>query len=160
MIQLVPMNEDHFEAFMQLSERDQMEGHVREGRWRAEDAQVNMDRLKAQFLPEGMATPGHCFWTIEDADSGVPVGGLWVALAEEGETRQFFVMDVQIFEPYRRRGYGTEAFLAMEEKARAMDVSTIALHVFEENHPARAMYQKLSYTGTDTQMAKAVPRSV
>ncbi len=159
MINLVPMNQAQYESFMELSMRDQMEGHVREGRWRAEEAQANMDRLVAQFLPQGLATPNHSFFAITEEGSGTTVGGLWYLLAEEGDTRQFFVVDIQVFDQYRRRGYGTQAFLAMEENAREMGVSTIALHVFTDNHPARAMYCKLGYSGTETEMAKAIPAS-
>lgn len=160
MIHLVPMNQEQYEALMKLSERDQIEGHVREGRWRPEEAEANMARLKAQFLPQGLATPNHFFWAVVDADSGAEVGGLWVALAEEDGQRQFFVFEIQVYESYRRRGYGTQAFLAMEEKAREMGVTSIALHVFADNHPARAMYQKLGYAGTDTQMVKVISAPV
>lgn len=154
MIRLVRMNEAQYQAFMELSARDQREGHVREGRWRADEAEANMARLVAQFLPQGLATPGHLFWAIEEEGSRALVGGLWVALAEEAGARQFFVMDIQIYEPYRRRGYGTQAFRAMEDMAREMAVIAIALHVFAGNHPARAMYRKLGYAGTDTEMTK------
>jgi GNAT superfamily N-acetyltransferase len=160
MINLVPMNQEQYEALMNLSERDQIEGHVREGRWRAEEAEANMARLKEQFLPQGLATPNHFFWAIVDADSRAEVGGLWVALAEEDGERQFWVFEIQVYEPYRRRGYGTQAFLAMEEKAREMGVSFVGLHVFADNQPARALYQKLGYTGTDTQMAKVISSPV
>ena len=160
MIRLVPMDEDQYSDFIKLSERDQIEGQVRVGRWRADEAEARMAELKAQFLPEDLATPDHFFWAVQYTDSGEQVGGLWVALVEEAGQRAFFVFDIQVYEPYRRRGYGTQAFLAMEEKAREMDVSSIALHVFEDNLPARAMYHKLGYSGTGSQMAKAVPRSV
>lgn len=160
MIQLVPMNEDQYDAFMELSERDQIEGQVRVGRWRADEAEARMAELKAQFLPLGMATPDHFFWSVKDTGSGEQVGGLWFALVEEAGQRAFFVFDIQVYEPYRRRGCGTQAFRAMEEKAREMEVSTVALHVFEDNLPARAMYHKLGYAGSGSQMTKAVPRSV
>jgi GNAT superfamily N-acetyltransferase len=156
MIQLVPMNKDRYEAFMALSARDQMQGHVREGRWRAGEAEANMARLLGQFLPEGLATPNHFFLTIEEEGSGKNAGGLWYMLTEEEGTRQFFVVDIQIYEEYRRRGYGAQAFRAMEDNAREMGVATIALHLFADNHPARAMYQKLGYAGTDTAMAKEI----
>jgi GNAT superfamily N-acetyltransferase len=160
MIHLVPMTDAQYDGFMELSARDQMEGHVREGRWHADEAEANMDRLVAQFLPQGLATPGHTFWVIQEEGSGAQVGALWVALAEEAGTRQFFVMDIQIYEQYRRRGYGTAAFRVMEEKARELGVSTIALHVFADNLPARAMYGTLGYAGTDTEMAKAISSAV
>ena len=156
MIRLAPMNEDQYQAFMERSARDQMEGHVREGRWKAEEAEMNMARLTDQFLPEGLATPDHFFYTLLEEDTGALAGGLWYMLAQEGETRQFFVVDIQVYEAFRRRGYGTQAFEAMEEHAREMGVSSIALHVFADNHPARAMYRKLGYAGTDTAMAKQI----
>ena len=39
---------------------------------------------------------------------------------------------------------------------REMGVTTIALHLFVDNHLARAMYQKLGHVGTDTAMAKEI----
>jgi len=150
------MNENQYEYFMQISARDQMAGHVREGRWKAEEAEANMARLTAQFLPEGLATPNHFFYALVEEDTGALAGGLWYMLAEEGETRQFFVLDIQVYEAFRRRGYGTQAFMLMEEHAREMGVSSIALHVFADNHQARAMYQRLGYAGTDTAMAKQI----
>ena len=66
------------------------------------------------------------------------------------------MVDIQIYEAYRRRGYGEQAFKAKEDKAQAIGVTTIALHLFADNHPARAMYQKLGYAGTDTAMAKDI----
>jgi GNAT superfamily N-acetyltransferase len=133
-----------------------MEGHVREGRWREEEAEENMAKLTAQFLPQGLDTPNHFFFAIEERDTGALAGGLWYMLAEAEGTRQFFVVDIQIYEAYRRRGYGTQAFLAMEDQAREMGATTIALHLFADNHPARAMYRKLGYAGTDTSMAKQI----
>ena len=156
MIRLALMNEEQYEVFGAISARDQMEGHVREGRWKAEEAEANMARLTAQFLPEGLSTPNHFFYAIEEEGTGVIAGGLWYMLAEEGDTRKFFVVDIQIYEAYRRRGYGTQAFLAMEDKAREMGVTAIALHLFADNHPARAMYQKLGYAGSATSMAKEI----
>jgi len=153
------MSDEQYESFMEISARDQMEGHVREDRWRAEEAQANMDRLVAQFLPQGLATPNHFFFAIKEEGSGATVGGLWYLLAGEGDTRQFFMVDIQIYEPYRRRGYGAQAFQAMEQNAREMGVTSVALHVFADNHPARAMYRKLGYTGTETEMAKAISES-
>jgi ribosomal protein S18 acetylase RimI-like enzyme len=78
-------------------------------------------------------------------------------VAEEEGKRQVFVLDIQIYEAYRRQGYGSQAFLAMEEKAKELGISTISLHVFKHNHSARAMYEKLGYlgiSGSETYMSK------
>jgi GNAT superfamily N-acetyltransferase len=154
MVQLVPMTEAEFEAFMKISMRDQAQGQVQAGTWRPEEADKNIEMLRSQFLPAGLATPNHFFFTVEETDTSAKVGGLWY-VAEEGEgERQFFVVDIQVHDAYRRRGYGSQAFKAMEAKAREMGITIISLHVFKHNHPARAMYEKLGYVGTDTMIAK------
>lgn len=156
MIRLVPMTSEEFEAFMAISMRDQAEGQVQAGAWRPEEASRNIGLLRSQFLPDGLATPNHFFFAVKEADSGASVGGLWYMVEEEAGKPQFFVVDIQIHTPYRRQGFGSSAFKAMEEKAQEMGVDTISLHVFEHNHPARAMYEKLGYTGTGTMMSKQV----
>jgi GNAT superfamily N-acetyltransferase len=156
MVRLVPMNEKEFETFIELSMKDQAQGQVLAGVWRAEDAAANIERLRSQFLPNGLTTPNHYFFTIEDTGTGTDVGALWYTVEDEEGKRQFFVMDIQIYEAYRRQGYGSQAFMDMEEKAREMGISTIALHVFEHNRAARAMYEKLGYTGTGSMMSKEI----
>ena len=156
MVQLTPMTAQAFEVFMELSMKDQAQGQIQAGVWRAEDAAANMERLRSQFLPNGLTTPDHYFFTIEDTGTGANVGALWYTVEDEEGKRQFFVMDIQIDESYRRQGYGSQAFKAMEEKAREMGISTIALHVFEQNRAARAMYEKLGYVGTGNMMSKAI----
>jgi RimJ/RimL family protein N-acetyltransferase len=154
MVQLVPMTAEEFEAFMEISMRDQAQGQVQAGVWRPEEANKNMQMLRSQFLPAGLATPNHFFFTVQEADTGAQVGGLWYVVEEEEGKRQCFVVDIQIDDAHRRRGYGSQAFKAMENKAREMGITTISLHVFKHNHPARAMYEKLGYAGTDTMMSK------
>ena len=118
-----------------------------------------IEKLRDQFLPDGLATLNHFFFTIQDKDSGASVGELWYTIVERDGKRQFFVMDIEVREEYRRRGYGTAAFRVMEEAARNAGITTISLHVFAHNRPARAMYEKLGYVGHDEMMSKElVPR--
>jgi ribosomal protein S18 acetylase RimI-like enzyme len=157
MVRLVSMTEAEFDAFMEISMRDQAQGHVQTGRWRAEEADDLIRELRDQVLPDGLATPNHFFFVIEDHDSATKVGGLWYAIADRDGIRQLYVMDIQVYEEYRRRGYGTKAFRIMEERAQKMGISLISLHVFKHNLPARAMYEKLGYVGQDEMMSKELP---
>jgi GNAT superfamily N-acetyltransferase len=154
MVRLVPMTEEEFEGFMEISMRDQAQGQVQAGAWRAEEADKNIKMLRSQFLPAGLATPSHFFYAVEEATANAKVGGLWYLVEEEEGKRQFFVVDIQIYDAYRRHGYGSQAFQAMEGRAREMGIAAISLHVFGHNHPAKAMYEKLGYVGTDTTMSK------
>ena len=154
MIDLQPMSETEFEAFMQISMADHAAGQVKAGIWQADQAEANISGLRAKFLPQGLATPGHHFFNIQETASDGVVGGLWYMLDEE--EGQIFVVDIQVDPDYRRRGYGEHAFLAMEVQARQLGVKTIGLHVFEHNTPARCMYQKLGYLGDGDSMSKRI----
>ena len=154
MLHLAPMREDAYDPFMELSMQDQAEGHVREGRWTSEEAAANMLKLQAQFLPQGLKTPGHFFYTLETDVAKEKVGSLWFTLEEHEGEKAIFVMDIQIDPQHRRKGYGTEAFLLMEEKAREMGIHIITLHVFSDNTSAKAMYEKLGYIGPSNLMIK------
>ena len=157
MVQLNPMTEQEYEEFMVLSMKDQAEGQVQDGEWSAEKAQGNIEKLRSEFLPGEMTTPNHFFFTIVELASGSNVGGLWYLMVKEAGKRQFYVLDIQIYDGYRRNGYGSQAFQAMEEKGREMGITKINLHVFKQNHSARAMYEKLGYVGfagSDTNMYK------
>ena len=155
-MRLIPMTEKEFRDFIKLSMEDQAQGQVRAGAWRAEDATANIERLRTHLLPNGLTTPNHYFFVIADADTGTNVGALWYTVEEAEGKRQIFVMDIQNDVAYRRRGYGSQAFEAMETQAREMGANTIALHVFEHNHAARAMYEKLGYAGTGSMMSKKI----
>jgi GNAT superfamily N-acetyltransferase len=154
MVRLVPMTEEEFEDFMVISMRDQAQGQVQAGAWRAEEADRNIRLLRSQFLPAGLATPSHFFYSVEEVAKNAKVGGLWFLVEEEEGKLQLFVVDIQIYDAYRRHGYGSQAFKAMEGKAREMGILTVSLHVFGHNTPARAMYEKLGYVGRDTTMSK------
>ena len=156
MIQLIPMKETEFEPFMTLSMNDQAEGHVREGRWAAEEAEAIMLKLRDQLLPGGLQTPGHFFYTLKTEDGAQQVGSLWFTLDEHEGEKAIFVMDIQIDPQHRRKGYGKEAFLLMEEKAREMGINKITLHVFKDNASAIALYKGLGYTGPYDLMVKQI----
>jgi len=59
------MTEEEFEGFMEISMRDQAQGQVQAGAWRAEEADSNIKVLRGQFLPTGLATPSHFFYSVD-----------------------------------------------------------------------------------------------
>ena len=119
-----------------------------------------LDRSRADFhslLPAGLTSPNNYIYSIwsDDAPLDAPVGVLWIAV-QSRQPSQAFIFDFIIFEPYRRRGYGAQALLALEPKVRALGLETIGLHVFGHNHGAIALYEKSGYEITDINMVKKV----
>ena len=109
------------------------------------------------MLPNGLASPDNYLYAIwsDEAPLDAPVGVLWIAVLRR-KPAQAFIYDFIIFEPYRRRGYGRQALLAVEDKVRALGLDTIGLHVFGHNHGAIALYEKAGYEVTDIMMSKKV----
>jgi len=153
MVRLLPMTKAKFVAFMEIFLRDQAQGQVQAGYLSAEEDDEIIKKQRDRFLPEGVATPNHFFFPVEDKDSAKVIGH-WYTVVEQDGKRQFFVMDIQVYNEYRRRGNGTHAFRIMEEKAREMGITTISLHVIKHNQSARTRYQKPGHVGMDEKMSK------
>ena len=153
MTQLIPMSPAAFETFMDISMLDHAQGQVEAGFWHPEEADDNMQKLRDQFLPQGQETPNHHFFTVQNSEDEL-VGGLWYMLAERDGKRLVFIVDIQIYAQFRRRGYGSQAFRLLEDRVRDLGITTIALNVFEHKRGARAMYEKLGYIGEGENMVK------
>ena len=148
------MSDDEFVAYAKASSRDYAKDKVRSGQWSAEESlRLARDSLDS-LLPQGLATPDHHLLKIRDAVSQVDVGTLWFAVQAQAGGKIAYVYDVLVAPPFQRRGYASLAFAALEEKVRALGMSTIALHVFGHNAGARALYGKLGYETTNISMSK------
>ena len=154
MIQLVPMTADAFDAYRQRGIEEYAAEHVRAGRWSAEEAHAAAAREYEELLPQGTATPNHYLYTIQDDTVPAAVGLLWFALNDEAGRRRVFIYDIEIDPAFRRRGYATAAFSALEAEARALGAHEIRLHVFGHNHDARRLYEKLGFVATNITMSK------
>lgn len=156
MIRLVPMNETEYQEYLDFAIADYAQEHVKAGRWNAENALQSATQEYQQLLPDGLHTKNQYLFTIVDELTGDKVGMLWFAVTERANEPVAFVYDVIVYEPFRRHGYGEQAFLAMETKVRELGIKRIGLHVFGHNHAARAMYEKLGYVTTNVAMSKSL----
>lgn len=159
MVRLVPMSPTEFEAYLESSVQEYAQEHVRAGNWSAEKALQMAEESFHRLLPDGLATANQYLLTIEDETLGEKVGVLWFAVEEREAGPRAFVYDVQVDEAYRRQGYGTLAFEALERKVRELGLTRIMLHVFGHNRAARAMYAKLGYEVVDLIMSKTLSPS-
>ena len=156
MIRLVPMTESDFQSYYDRAIAEYAEDHVRGGRWAAEEADEQARQSYRELLPEGLATPNQYLYTLTATNPPIPVGMLWFALQSQAGQQVAFIYDVAIDPAFRRKGYATHAFRALEDQVRAQGVHQIRLHVFGHNHEARALYEKLGYVATNIMMAKVL----
>jgi RimJ/RimL family protein N-acetyltransferase len=151
---LAPMSAAAHADYVEAAIAGYAEDNVASGRWPAEDA---LARSRADFdasLPQALETPDNYLLEIRTAGTGLTVGSIWFAVQEKHGLRTAFVYDVEIRPGYRRQGYATAAFQALEPLVRDLGLTSIGLHVFGHNSGAQALYGKLGYEVTGVNMQK------
>jgi ribosomal protein S18 acetylase RimI-like enzyme len=149
------MTEAEYQAFLEPSIREYAEDHVKDGEWSEEEALEKSRKEFYDLLPQGLETPNHYLFTIVNEEQQ-NVGMIWFMLRKRQGKLAAFIYDVKVDEPFRRRGYASQAFRELEHKVRELGGSKIALHVFGHNHGAIQLYTKLGYVVTNLHMAKEI----
>ena len=150
------MSETDYGRFLEWAIVDYAQAQVQAGTWQAADAQRLSEETFGHLLPDGPETPDQHLCSIIDRASDETVGWLWYAVREREGDRYLVLNEFLIFEPFRRRGYGTAALTALEKEARTLGMSRIVLHVFGHNTPARALYAKAGYAERNVTMVKGI----
>ncbi|HKJ37732.1 MAG TPA: GNAT family N-acetyltransferase, partial [Anaerolineales bacterium] len=82
------------------------------------------------------------------------VGIIWLNARIDTPRRAGFIYDIEINEEQRGKGFGKQAMLAIEEKARELELKSIGLHVFSHNPIASGLYEKIGYKTRSMNMTK------
>jgi len=158
MIHLARMTEAEFQTYLNAAIDDYAQEKVKAGNWHPTEARQKSEASYQQLLPEGLASQNQYLFsiTLTDAatDTATTVGMIWFAVQTDQPQPAAFIYDFIIQEPFRRRGYGQQALLAIEAQVQALGLKAIGLHVFGHNSGAIALYQKLGYEVTNLNMVK------
>ena len=155
---LVQMNPSAFKAFATEAIASYADDNVLSGRWLDDGA---LARARSEFdrlLPQGMSTPGHEFFSIQESAGGNVVGSLWFAVSESNGERSGFLYNIKLSPEYRGRGYAAEALQLLDRHARDSNLASVGLHVFALNTRAIALYRAAGYGVTGYNMLKRLPR--
>lgn len=150
MVELVPMQQEDFEPYLERDIREYAEEHVRNGNWKPAEALERSRKEHQQLLPDGLQSKNQYLFSIVDAGSDQKLGVLWVHI----ENNQAFIYDFRIEEAQRGKGYGKQALLALDGKLKSLNVKSVGLHVFGDNLTAQELYKKMGYQVTDMHMRK------
>jgi ribosomal protein S18 acetylase RimI-like enzyme len=148
------MTEDDFVTYMGFAVSNYANEKVASDSWPAEEAHARAAAAFSELLPQGLATEDQHLLTIVDNPAGNKAGFVWFGVTDLGKGPVAFIYDFVIFEELRRRGFGSQALRALEDKVRAMNLNIIGLHVFGHNQAARALYDSVGYTVSDVTMTK------
>lgn len=148
-LQLRPMEEEEFVAWLPLLRDDYAEDLVR-------DYGMSADKARAQAVAEidGQRSAGHSVFVIEV--ERMPVGHLWLVERRDAYEPTLVVYDIDVDESYRGRGYGKAAMVFAEEEARRRGFTRIALHVGARNDGARNLYRSLGFEENEVAMSKPI----
>jgi ribosomal protein S18 acetylase RimI-like enzyme len=151
---LSPMRAEVFPSYLENAIAGYAEDCVTSHRWPSEGA---IERSRADFensLPQGLATPENYLYEIKASESGPTVGVIWFAVEEKHGLRNAYVYDIEINIQHRRQGHAFQSLVLLEPIVDALGLGRIGLHVFRHNPGAQAMYEKLGYEVTGTNMQK------
>ncbi|MEJ2795717.1 GNAT family N-acetyltransferase [Iodobacter sp. LRB] len=154
MTTLLPMRTAVYESYLESSILSYAEENVQSGRWQEEDALEQSRNEFHKLLPQGTDTPDHYLFEIIGKDNQSTVGFIWFAAVSDKGVRLAFIYDLEIKAPYRRQGYATQAFKAIETLVSDLGLASIGLHVFGHNTGAQALYRQLGYEVTGINMLK------
>ena len=156
MVALLKMAGPEFAAWKERAIVEYAADKVRAGN-DVEDGAVERSRKEFEsFMPEGLETKGHHFFSVVDDKTHEKVGMVWYADAPGRLTDMLWIYDIGIDAKWRGRGYGTAVMNLVEEKARELGKKRVGLHVFAHNEGAWKLYERLGYEATNISMTKDV----
>jgi ribosomal protein S18 acetylase RimI-like enzyme len=117
-------------------------------------ARERVRRGTARFLPDGLHTAGHHLLTAEN-ESGEAVGNAWVGPDPGGSADSAWLYDINVFAPFRRRGYGSAILTAVEAIVTSDGRGALGLNVVGDNEAAIALYRRHGYQVTSMSMRKS-----
>jgi GNAT superfamily N-acetyltransferase len=112
----------------------------------------------ARFLPDGLDTADHHLLTAEN-ESREAVGNAWVGpdpSRAANNADSAWLYDINVFAPFRRRGYGSAILAAAEALIAREGKTALGLNVVGDNEAAIALYRRSGYDVTSMSMRKTV----
>ncbi len=152
MTTLTPMTQSEFDAFLAQAVPEYAADNVRAGYWDEAEALEKSRKEFEMLLPQGLQSENHYLYTVYDEEQAV--GLIWMRANMDRPTKSGFIFDIRIDGKFRGKGYGKQAMLLIEEKARELGLKSIGLHVFAVNNVARSLYESIGYEISSLNMIK------
>lgn len=160
MIELNPMSAQDFEAFEAYAVPHFAADTLRtDGGTEAAALEYAREQF-ARLLPEREATSDQYLYTIHSVERDADVGTIWIGIVTQRQRQAAYVFDIHIHETWRRMGFATDAFRAVEARVRELGLTEIGLHVFGYNESAYALYRHLGYRPTHISMVKSLTAEI
>jgi ribosomal protein S18 acetylase RimI-like enzyme len=150
------MRPENFPSFVETANTGYAQENVAVGRWTSDEAPARAQAEFLHLLPQGLATPDHHIYEIQEDSTGEMAGFLWFAVVGKGDTSFAYVYNICVAQSFRRRGHARAALLWLEQFARAQGISGVRLNVFAHNAGAQVLYHSLGFKSMSMMMHKAL----
>jgi len=154
MPKLAPMTQIEYDAFLERVIPEYAGDKVRAGQWDESNALERSRKEYLDDLPLGVETKNQYLYTVFDGEKAL--GMIWLSVNPNDPTQSGFISELYVDEENRGKGYGKQAMLLIEEKARELGLKSIGLHVFGVNQAARNLYEAVGYEITSLNMKKVL----
>ena len=149
---LRPITEDTHRAYLREHEDEYARDRMITDRESFEEALRTTRAQHEALLPQGLSTPGHYFFTVEDESRGQQVGYVWFACRPPNH--ELFLNHIRINQSERRKGYGQSALAAIDQKAKELGCRAVWLNVMSHNKGAIDFYLAQGYGIAALHMSK------
>jgi ribosomal protein S18 acetylase RimI-like enzyme len=139
--------------FLEHSRSSYVAGLVATGVDASEAERLGADQ-QAEAFPNGQPTDGHLVMEVI-ADTEV-CGHVWIGPRAIGDTKHWWVWDIEIAAAFQGRGIGRWVMGMAEDCARQRGANEIGLTVFADNVAARRLYDDLGYREASLRLGKAL----
>jgi len=154
-VTLRPATAEEFDRYRPHLIAGYAEEIVASGSLPPEGARKKAEEDIERALPDGVDTQGQLMYRVVAGEE--PVGWLWLAAPySPGAPLMGWVMNVEIDERSRGKGYGRQAMLLAEKAAREHGMTSLGLNVHGSNRVAVSLYDSLGYQVMTQQMSKPV----
>lgn len=153
-VTLVAIGEQTFASYLENSVTAYAEDNVNSDRWDESEAFERSKAAHDLLLPEGLATKASHLFNIASVEHDESVGHVWVKIEENIESKSAFIVDLEIYESYRRNGFAKVALELIERFVAELGASRLGLHVFHSNSEAIELYNSVGFHTVSHNMQK------
>jgi ribosomal protein S18 acetylase RimI-like enzyme len=149
-VRLERMPVERVAPWLKAADAEYVESRILAGETR-EVAEAKAAASTAEHFSGGVLLDTHRLFEVVAEDA--VVGFLWIGPTSVSPS-DWWVWDIEIHEPYRRKGYARAALELGHAEAKRLGAASIGLNVFGYNTGAKELYESLGYSTTSIQMKR------
>lgn len=135
------MSNAEFDIYVENSILDYSKDLIKSDFCSKETAFENSKKQFNELLPQGNQTKNNFICKVVNS-ANEDVGIIWFNKYNE---TMAFICDFLIFKEFRKKGYGRQTLLLLENEVKPKGFNRILLHVFNFNKIAFSLYTSLEY---------------